>query len=102
MTKKLVLLACVVALALSAGAQNVTTSSKGPWMNAPKSHAVGGEFNKASETAFSNGVWANAPKDRSVTKGRNAGSIASPADLTSKFGPSAPLGGSKGGRVGRK
>jgi hypothetical protein len=102
MTKKLVLLACVVALALSAGAQNVTTTSKGPWMNAPKSHAVGGEFKAALETASSKGPWMNAPKSHAVGGEFNSASIASPADLTSKFGPSAPLGGSKGGRVGRK
>ena len=41
MTKKLVLLACILALAIGASAQSSTTMFKGPWKNAPKSHAVG-------------------------------------------------------------
>jgi hypothetical protein len=148
MTKKLVLLACIGTLALSASAQNATIIHKGPWATAPKSHSlntgvnvasedaivsktapkdrsVTKRFNVAEEDGISKGIFANAPKDRSVTKRFNAASetafvsktapkdrsvtkrfnadsIASPADLTNKYGPSAPLGGSKGGRVGRK
>ena len=79
MTKKLVLLACIATMTLGASAQTGTSSSRGPWKNAPKSHSV-------------------AVQDSAATASRD--------DLTRKVGPNTHKGigpkASKSKVVGRK
>jgi hypothetical protein len=104
MTKKLVLLACIVALAVGASAQSSTTMFKGPWKNAPKSHAVGSSI-KAGAVASSVGatspkVGPSAPLVGPNAHRFSAGSAASPADVTYKIRANAIPGSS--GRGGRK
>jgi len=113
MTKKLVLLACIAALALSASAQTTTSIFK----NAFKSHSVGSQLQTSSIASPTDVTWKfgpNASKSKTVSNanpadvtwkfGTNASksktvSNASPADLIQKYGPNAL---SKGGRLGRK
>jgi hypothetical protein len=103
MTKKLVLLACILALAVGASAQSSTTMFKGPWKNAPKSHAVGSSI-KAASVASSVGatsqVGPSAPLVGPNAHRFSAGSAASPADVTYKIRANAIPGSS--GRGGRK
>ena len=117
MTKKLVLLACIAALAVGASAQTATSVSKSHWPDAPKSHAVTFQIQPpslASSADMTLKVGPNAPKFKAGTSASSADmtlkvgatanksrttSIVKSADLIQKYGPNAL---SKGARVGRK
>jgi hypothetical protein len=117
MTKKLVLLACIAALAVGASAQTATSISKIHWTDAPKSHAVTFQIQPpslASSADMTLKVGPNAPRFKTGTSASSADmtlkvgptanksrttSIVKSADLIQKYGPNALA---KGARAGKK